>query len=199
MGFSIHAGSIARWYEELCRIIHRRISDIVASNSRNLKPRSLPHEGGVYVFWWTGDTRLLSGEECNRNLELAGPAGRSVHLYLDDEWLGVATKLPIPLYVGKSADDISGRVGQHLRLSYTRMLPIGRGARRAARPTTTCQLRAGVEHLFPSEADTRTLILQNVGLSYVVLSGDQHAANRFYLEDLAVGLLRPPLNVDVER
>jgi len=53
--------------------------------------------------------------------------------------------------------------------------------------------------MFPSETDTRTLILDNVGLSFVELDGDDHAANRFYLEDLAVGLMRPPLNVDIER
>ena len=32
-----------------------------------------------------------------------------------------------------------------------------------------------------------------------VWNGDVHAANRFYLEDLAVGQLRPPLNLDIER
>ena len=43
------------------------------------------------------------------------------------------------------------------------------------------------------------LILDNVGLSYVLLDKDINAANRFYLEDLAIGLMRPPINVDVER
>jgi hypothetical protein len=46
---------------------------------------------------------------------------------------------------------------------------------------------------------TRDLILDNVGLSWVVLDGDEQAANRFYLEDLAIGLMRPILNIDVER
>jgi hypothetical protein len=66
-------------------------------------------------------------------------------------------------------------------------------------PTTSCQLRAGVDRLFPKEADTRAIILDYVGLSFVELDGDANAANRFYLEDLAIGLMRPPLNVDVER
>jgi hypothetical protein len=43
------------------------------------------------------------------------------------------------------------------------------------------------------------LILENIGLSYVSLDGDANAANRFYLEDLAIGLMRPPFNVDIER
>lgn len=42
-------------------------------------------------------------------------------------------------------------------------------------------------------------MLDNVGISYVVLSGDEHAVNRFYLEDLAIGMMRPPLNIDIER
>jgi len=42
-------------------------------------------------------------------------------------------------------------------------------------------------------------MLKNVGLSFVRLDGDGEAANRFYLEDMAIGLMRPPFNVDVER
>jgi hypothetical protein len=56
-----------------------------------------------------------------------------------------------------------------------------------------------VEHLFPHEGDSRSLPLDNVGLSFVELGGDDHAANRFYLEDLAIGSMRPPFNVDVQR
>ena len=66
-------------------------------------------------------------------------------------------------------------------------------------PTTSCQLRAGYERLFRTDATPVGSILDNVGLSFVVLNGDEHARNRFYLEDLAIGLMRPPLNVDVER
>jgi hypothetical protein len=118
---------------------------------------------------------------------------------IDDDWLGLTTELPIPLYVGKTADSIASRVGKHLRLKDARMLPCGGDAKKAERPTTSCQLRGGVEHLFPDVEDTRTLILDNIGLSYVELDGDAHAANRFYLEDLAIGLMHPPLNVDIER
>jgi hypothetical protein len=31
------------------------------------------------------------------------------------------------------------------------------------------------------------------------LTGLHDATNRFYLEDLAIGLMRPPFNVDLER
>ena len=76
---------------------------------------------------------------------------------------------------------------------------MGGGPRKGRHPTTSCQLRAGIDHLFPNEADTRSMVLQNVGVSFVALPGDDNAANRFYLEDLAIGLMRPPLNVDIER
>jgi hypothetical protein len=199
MGSTIHGGSIGRWFEQLCRIRHHRLRSLAVNDATKLRPNALPGTRGVYVFWWTGDAGLLCQAACNRDLTLVGPGGRAVHLTVDDEWLGISTGLPIPLYVGKNADDIAKRVGLHLRLSQARMLPLGGGAKKAPRPTTSCQLRAGVEHMFPNEADSRSLTLDNVGLSFVVLTGNDHAANRFYLEDLAVGLMRPPLNVDVER
>jgi hypothetical protein len=199
MSVTVHGGSLGRWFEELCRIKHNRLRDVVVSANRAITPRTLPKEGGVYVFWWTGGRQLLLSSAFNRKLELVGPGGQGVSLEIDDEWLGLSTNLPVPLYVGKTARGISRRVGKHLMLGTERILPLGGGARKAKRPTTSCQLRAGIEHLFPRTKDARALVLDNVGLSYVVLSGENHAANRFYLEDLAIGLMRPPLNVDIER
>lgn len=196
---SIAGGSLGRWFEQLCRIRHQTLRSIVTNRNEALAPRALPAHGGVYVFWWTGDLSLLSAPDCNRDLILVGPNARSVHLRIDDEWLGLSTLQPVPLYVGKNADSIASRIGKHLRLKDVRMLPLGDGPNRASRPTTSCQLRAGVEHLFPNCTDSRSLVLDNIGLSFVEMDGDVHAANRFYLEDLAVGLMRPPFNVDVER
>ena len=197
MAATISGGSLGRWFEQLCRIKHTQLRLIVNDNNEALRPNQLPQQGGVYAFWWTGNHDLLTRR--NRDLVLHGPGGRDVHLTIDDDWLGLVTGLPVPLYVGKNANSIASRVGKHLRLKDVRMLPLGGDAKKAERPTTSCQLRGGVEHLFPDEEDTRTLILDNVGLSYVKLDDDAHAANRFYLEDLAIGLMHPPLNVDVER
>lgn len=199
MASTIHGGSIGRWFEQLCRITYPQLRCLTVDDARKLRPRVLPQTGGVYVFWWTGDVAVLCDAACNRELTLVGPGGRSVDLRIDDEWLGVSTRLPIPLYAGKTADSISKRVGLHLLLSKARILPLGGGAKKAPRPTTSCQLRAGVEHLFPNVPDSRTLTLDNLGLSFVELNGDNHAANRFYLEDLTVGMMRPPFNVDIER
>ena len=196
---NVQGGSLGRWFEQLCRIKYCHLSQATASNCRKLKADKLPRKGGVYAFWWTGSRHMIESESCNRLLALHGPGGRRVQIEMDDAWLGLDTDLPIPLYVGKNAGSIAKRIGQHLRLGDERMLPLNGGTDKQTRPTTTCQLRAGIEHMFPQERDTRTLILENVGLSYVILDGDAHAANRFYLEDLAIGLMRPPFNVDVER
>jgi hypothetical protein len=197
IGSTVHAGTLQRWYEALCRIRNHSLRPLFVETLQRLRPGELPNSGAVYCFWWTGPLTLL--RECNRCLDLMGPGKRLVSVYMDDEWLGIDAGLPIPLYVGKTADSLAKRVGQHLRIKDIRTTPMFDGARKQPRPTTSCQLRAGVEHLFPQVGDTRALLLDYIGLSYVELDGDRHAANRFYLEDYAVGLMRPPLNIDVER
>jgi hypothetical protein len=196
---SLHSGALGRWFEELCRINVERLGLIVTKSLTQLSAGKIPAAGGVYAFWWTGKASLLSPGKCNRMIELKGPGGKAVRLKIDDGWLGLKTRLPIPLYVGKSATNISKRIGQHLRLSYTRMSKRRRVIRKRRPPTTSCQLRAGIEHMFPHVKDTRDLILENIGLSFVELDGEENAANRFYLEDLAIGLMHPPLNIDIER
>jgi hypothetical protein len=42
-----------------------------------------------------------SAKDHSRLLDVPGPGGQTVHLVWDEEWLGVSTKLPIPLYVGR--------------------------------------------------------------------------------------------------
>ena len=194
-----HAGTLGRWFEELCRIKVNAFRSVVVGAGTRLRSGQLATVGGVYAFWWTGQLKLLRASSCNRHIELHGPGGKPVRLEIDDEWLGVAAGLPVPLYVGKNAGNLSKRVGQHLCLNTERLLDHGKGARKQSPPTTTCQLRAGVDHLFPSEKDTRSLLLDNIGFSFVPLDGNDYAASRFYLEDLAIGLMRPPFNIDVER
>ncbi|MCH8148246.1 MAG: hypothetical protein IH987_09685 [Planctomycetes bacterium] len=199
MPASLDGGSLGRWFEQLCRIRYARIRELTVENGTKLKTECLPKCSAIYTFWWTGGGELLRSKHCRRDLNLKGPGGKNVLLYINDDWLGLRTDLPIPLYVGKTAAGLRKRVSQHLLLARQRILPLGRGAAKAKAPTTSCQLRAGIEHLFPDSPDTREIVLQNVGLSYVELDGEKHAANRFYLEDMAIGRMRPPLNVDIER
>jgi len=195
----MQGGSLFRWFEQLCRIKIERLRNAVIPKGDRIQGNVIPALGGVYVFWWMTGPAKLRSKECNRRLQLKGPGGRWVGMVIDDDWLGLSTDLPIPLYVGKSGGSLRNRIGQHLMLSKLRILSRGRRSKKEKAPTTSCQLRAGVEHLFPFEIDTRSLILDNVGFSFVELPNDGNAVNRFYLEDLAIGLMRPVLNVDIER
>ena len=84
-------------------------------------------------------------------------------------------------------------------LNSARAIPVFTGTMKQKRPTTSCQVRAGIDQLFPRVSDTRDLVLDNIGISWVALDGDENAVNRFYLETMAIGLMRPALNIDVER
>ncbi len=202
---TVNGGSLGRWFEALCRIQYPQIEMLARADGMKLQNKVLPNVGAIYTFWWTGDFDLLTANKVNRNLVLPGPGGREVEFFVDDEWLGVKAGLPIPLYVGKTTAGLRKRIGQHLCLKQERVLPrrgevpSRRKGYKAERPTSTSQLRAGIDHLFPMENNTRSIVLEHVGLSYVELDGDKHAANRFYLEDLAIGRMRPPFNVDIER
>ena len=201
MRASLDGGSLGRWFEQLCRIRHAQIREMTVRNGTRLRNDDdrLPDCSAIYTFWWTGGSKLLRPKHCRRDMILKGPGSKDVLLHINDDWLGLRTNLPIPLYVGKTAAGLRNRINQHLLLARQRVLPQGRGAAKAKAPTTSCQLRAGIDHLFPDKRDTREIVLQNVGLSYVELDGEKHAANRFYLEDMAIGRMRPPLNVDIER
>ena len=115
MTSSLRGNLLGRWFEELCRVKHdRSLATVVTPDENRLRPKALPARGGVYAFWWIGPADLLQSR--NQDLVLAGPGGRPVHLLLDDDWLGLSTGLPIPLYVGKNSASIGKRVGQHLLL-----------------------------------------------------------------------------------
>jgi hypothetical protein len=65
--------------------------------------------------------------------------------------------------------------------------------------TTSCQVRDRLDRLFPNVDDTRRIALNKLALSYVKVEGTNSFVERFFLEDLAVGMLRPIFNVDSER
>lgn len=195
----VHPGSLARWLEALSRIQIPALRRVYDAKRRRLDTTQLSDEGGVYCFWWTGAAEQLFGDAATRDLELIGPARSPVPVRFDEEWLGAAAGQPIPLYVGKTSKGVRGRVKQHLLLGKSRILPKLTNTLKHKRPTTTCQLRSGIDQLFPQSDDTEPLVLDNIGLSYVPLPGAVNAANRFYLETLAIGSMRPPLNIDVER
>ncbi|MFX1767699.1 MULTISPECIES: hypothetical protein [Paraburkholderia] len=65
--------------------------------------------------------------------------------------------------------------------------------------TTSCQLRFGIEHVFPAEANPLDVVKSSVGFSYCDEFPDNAVAERFFAEDRLVGHLRPWFNIDSER
>jgi hypothetical protein len=136
-------------------------------------------------------------------------------------------KLPVPcplegyacLYVGKTAKDggITSRVGQHVcsgtltrskylyyrpkeKLSFKQHSYDQPGPDYIKKKGTVSQFRAGLEYLFRMEAEgfAYARMKDSVYVSWV----DDEALtfrDRFYLEDLAIGLFHPWFNLDSER
>lgn len=158
-----------------------------------------PEFGGVYAFWWSGSPRSFLRAMGNRTLHFHGPGGAQLSWTLTLRDLKVGSNGLIPLYVGKNSSDIAWRIGLHLKLKTPRTIAAGAVGRVCRRMTTSCQVRDRLDRLFPQFPDTRPLTLQNLALSYVRLDGKRGFIRRFFLEDLAIGLLRPVFNVDSER
>ncbi|MDB4542671.1 hypothetical protein N9241_00360 [bacterium] len=156
---------------------------------------SLPAAAGVYAFWWVGDKSTLLSS--NRRIVLKGPGGRAVDVTYEDWW---PKQLTYPcLYIGKSTN-IKKRFSQHIkRRSLGRLHAPIKGNAKAKPATTSCQLRFGIEHIFPLEADPLMIIYQNVGFSFNTSFAENAVAERFYEEDRLVGAWRPWFNIDSER
>lgn len=187
----------------LTRLKHNNLIGIVdhlSNGDYRLKPNIIPNSGGVYGFWWTGTLSDFINKKVNRVISFKGPNGRIVEIEFTDEWIQeIQVNGNIPLYVGKTADSLKNRLGLHLQLKTRRGLSMGINALSEDRKTSSNQMRDRIERMFLEEPDSRNLILHNVGLSYVVLDGDLESANRFYLEDRAIGEFLPLFNIDIER
>ena len=125
MRASLDGGSLGRWFEQLCRIRHPQIHEMTVRNGTRLRNDNgrLPDCGAIYIFWWTGSGKLLRSRSCRRDLILKSPGGKDVLIHINDDWLGLRTDLPIPLYIGKTAAGLRNRINQHLLLARQRILP----------------------------------------------------------------------------
>lgn len=155
----------------------------------------LPSSPGVYAFWWIGNREDLL--QSNRHIVLKGPRELPVDVEYRDWW---PQELKFPcLYVGKSTN-IKKRFSLHIKNKCPGRLHQSVEGNFKAKPwTTSCQLRFGVEHIFPLEQDPLTLIRKNVGFSYNTDFPDNAVAERFFEEDRLVGHYRPWFNIDSER
>jgi hypothetical protein len=155
----------------------------------------LPTRPGIYAFWWIGERkRLLSA---NRQIILKGPGERPVKVEYRDWWPKVL-RYPC-LYVGKSTN-IRNRFYLHLKRGSAGRCHSAHPENHKTDPiTTSCQLRWGIEHIFPAESNPLEIIYSCVGFSYRDDFKDNAIAERFYEEDRLVGIWRPWFNIDSER
>ena len=135
------------------------------------------------------------------------------------------TSVPCPLkgytclYVGKSDElkGVYGRVGKHVcrntltRSAYlryklrqeapvTQQHYVGDGPEQILKRNTSSQFRAGLEYLFRNEAEdfAYSRMKDSVYVSWIN-DNEMTFRDRFYLEDLAIGLFHPWFNLDSER
>jgi len=155
----------------------------------------LPERPGVYAFWWVG--KKLDLMSANRHIVLKGPGERPVNVEYKDWW---PKELTYPcLYVGKSTN-IKKRFSLHIKRDCPGRLHQAHPENVKVRPnTTSCQLRFGIEHVFPKEEDPLKIIFRSVGFSYQTDFPNDAIAERFFEEDRLVGIWRPWFNVDSER
>ncbi len=168
----------------------QKVSQLVVA-----RPSSLPEGPGVYAFWWIGDRTTLMAS--NRTVILKGPNEVRVCVEYRDWW---PKDLVYPcLYVGKSTN-IRKRFGLHIKRKSLERLHAPHPEHHKATPnTTSCQLRWGIEHIFPNESNPLNVILDSVGFSYRTDFPDNAIAERFFEEDRLVGNWRPWFNIDSER
>ncbi|NJC24524.1 hypothetical protein GGR27_000005 [Lewinella antarctica] len=64
-----------------------------------------------------------------------------------------------------------------------------------AKRNTKCQFRAGMEYIYKDAENNEAYesIFKNVGFTYVLID-EKKFKHRFYIEELAIGLLKPPFN-----
>jgi len=159
------------------------------------RPSTLPQGPGVYAFWWVADKAALLSS--NRTVVLKGPNEVRVNVQYRDWW---PPELTYPcLYVGKTTN-LRKRFGLHIKRKSSGRLHAAHPEHHKAEPSTTsCQLRWGIEHIFPTEPNPLRLISKSVGFSYRTDFDDNAIAERFFEEDRLVGTWRPWFNIDSER
>ena len=153
----------------------------------------LPEVGGIYAFWLDNQDQIAAS--LRRKLHLKGPAGQK------SGWVETCWHLPdkqppyILLYVGKSTN-LKNRFGLHLKLQTEKWQYPTNGS--LYKPTTSCQLRSGIEHLISQQPNLHFFPFIKERLRYSYVRVDRFE-DRFYAEDAAIGLGRPWFNLDSER
>ena len=183
-------------YNEALKKLHEIKESHLPVNSKGtaldwkIAENGRPDFGGIYVFWWTGqDDDSLWKRTRRKTFVIDGPHHHGqITVKVTQTSFQEASNGFVPLYVGKTFRAIHKRIGQHLTLK----------ANFVDEKSTSNQLRFNLDRLLQKDKNTSGL-LEHVALSYIKLDGDKFFTERFYLEDLAIGTLRPFFNLDSER
>lgn len=171
------------------------------------------NKSGIYAFWWITDISFIQG--ANLNVTLLGKHIKRVPTIIKYKWDIEIRNLPICLYVEKTTT-LKSRVSQHLLESIkwedwyknklqTKKFNLADNVNNLIyKPNSVCQFRAGLQHLLKNNIEIKDLedSLTYIGFSFLEIdNGDDHSGvgERFYLENLAIGIYRPLFNMDSER
>lgn len=179
--------------------------DLSKGQVKKAKLRSKLKDGctGVYSFYWTGDLSIL--KEAKRQVSYQGKKlnekGQEEYDKVDIEWEFSDHQYQC-LYVGKT-HNFPNRLGLHVKAGTisenwykANEEGIEPDQKSLHKPTTSCQLRSGMEHLFQDSQDGLRQLCDNVAFHFEL---DFSHENRFYRECELIGKLRPWFNMDVER
>lgn len=185
--------------------------DLRATLKFGLRKKNEP-VSAIYAFWWLGDSNELNdSSKLNLQVKLKGKEisksheqffnensieknseGHIIHtITWDTNWFN--SELPC-MYIGKTSN-LSSRIGNHLMLKTNKWKSNGGFL---YKPNSSCQFRSGFEHLFQNYPERKELMENKVGLTFQYFDWNA-VAERFYLEDLAIGYFRPWFNIDSER
>ncbi|MGM0582896.1 MAG: GIY-YIG nuclease family protein [Bacteroidota bacterium] len=148
----------------------------------------LSNNGGLYAFWLKNTNGIA--KKLNRTVAISTPNKKIEQV----EWDWNLEDDQLLLYVGKSTN-LRNRISMHLKLGTEKWDKNSDNTLR--KKTTSCQVRAGIEHLIQnSRYNSFEFINQFIGISVVELPKFQ---DRFFAEDLAIGEGKPWFNIDSER
>lgn len=142
----------------------------------------------IYAFWLNNKDSIV--KELNTKFTVLG-----VNKFQQKvEWSWNLDDNQILLYVGKTTN-FKKRMKKHLMLGTKQWKQNDDNT--LYKKSTACQLRAGVEKLIQkSDIDFFEFLNERIGVNYVEMD---NFIDRFFAEDLAVGIGKPWFNVDSER
>lgn len=157
---------------------------------------------GLYAFWLKSSC-MKTLSLLNYKVQLKGPKDMNAvgnHKYYECTWGWEYDEEWILLYVGKTTN-FKNRLGMHFKLKTNSSDWPKSEDGTLSKPTTSCQLRSGIEHLInsnrrSSEIEVIEFMRENLWVSNHEI---KDASQRFYAEDLAIGQGCPWFNLDSER